>query len=38
MAKKTTKKKKAESQTKSLVKKEYTDEEKARLAKHQERA
>ncbi len=38
MAKKTTKKKKTKSKTKSLVKKEYTDEEKARLAKHQERA
>jgi hypothetical protein len=38
MAKKTTKKKKTKSKTQSLVKKEYTDEEKARLAKHQERA
>lgn len=38
MAKKTTKKKKTKSKTKSLVKKEYTDEEKARLAKYQERA
>jgi len=38
MAKKTTKKKKTKSKTKNLVKKEYTDEEKARFAKHQERA
>ena len=38
MAKKTTKKKKTKSKTQSLVKKEYTDEEKVRLAKHQERA
>jgi len=38
MAKKTTKKKKTKSKTKGLAKKEYTDEEKARLAKHKERA
>jgi hypothetical protein len=37
MAKKTTKKKKAKNKTKDLAKKEYTDEEKARLAKHIER-
>ncbi len=40
MAKKKTKKKKAQSKDKSvkdLVKKEYTDEEKARLAKYQDR-
>ncbi len=40
MAKKKTKKKKARSEAKGvkdLVKKEYTDEEKARLAKHQDR-
>jgi len=40
MAKKKSKKKKTQSKAKSvkdLVKKEYTDEEKARLAKHQER-
>ena len=38
MAKRKTKKKKTKSKTRSLVKKEYTDEEKARLTKHQERA
>lgn len=38
MAKKTTKKKKTKDKTKNLVKREYTDEEKARLAKYQERA
>ncbi len=32
-----TKKKTAKKDTKDLVKKEYTDEEKARLAKHKER-
>ncbi|MCP4613350.1 MAG: hypothetical protein GY845_32060 [Planctomycetes bacterium] len=37
-SKSTTKKKPAEKDTKGLAKKEYTDEEKARLAKHQERA
>jgi hypothetical protein len=37
MAKKTTKKKKAKNKTKGLEKKEYTDEEKARFAKHKER-
>jgi hypothetical protein len=40
MAKKKSKKKKTQSKAKSvkdLVKKEYTDEEKARLAKHQDR-
>ena len=38
MAKKMTKKKKTKSKTQSLLKKEYSDEDKARLAKHQERA
>ena len=37
MAKKTTKKKKGKKNTKGLEKKEYTDEEKARLAEHIER-
>jgi len=36
MAKKATKKKKTKSKTQSLLKKEYSDEDKARLAKHQE--
>ncbi|MHC4457706.1 MAG: hypothetical protein ACYS0I_11600 [Planctomycetota bacterium] len=38
MAKKKTKTKNAKKDTKGLVKKEYTDKEKARLAKHKERA
>jgi hypothetical protein len=38
MAKKTTKKTKAEEKTNNLTTREYTDEEKARLAKYQERA
>ena len=37
-SKSTTKKKPAEKNTKDLAKKEYTDEEKARLAKYEERA
>ena len=38
MAKKTTKKKETNGKAKSLVKKEYTHEERVRLDKHQERA
>jgi len=38
MAKKTTKKKKTKSKTQGLVKREYTEEEKARIANYRERA
>ena len=38
MAKETTKKKETASKTESLVKREYTEEEKASIAKYQELA